>query len=307
MTKLPRDARAFARGVQMGTDRLWLIVEGRVHDRPFYDRLLSSHLHTATNGYSIRLAEQLEVVGTSAGGKAHLLSLYAELGKHGLLKTVNSRGANHILFAMDRDFDEFADTVIDSPHVMYTIGMDVEADILLHGDLVRATSSAYSVARSEASMVVSDGLSLARSLCVLWKDWIIAGACSAVCGIETGVRYSRVSRINANGFGALDEKARDALFAAFDDEHLPQEARFASVVARSKAETALSADREWTFVKGKWLASYVAHLIRDVLGDTPKQANVSSDVLSKTCLETVDFEGVWKSAYMDHLDALHAS
>jgi hypothetical protein len=54
VTKLPRDARAFARRVQMGTARLWLIVEGRVNDRPFYERVLAGHAETAADEFSIR-------------------------------------------------------------------------------------------------------------------------------------------------------------------------------------------------------------------------------------------------------------
>jgi hypothetical protein len=75
VSKLKRDARAFAARVKMGTTRLWLMVEGRVHDRPFYDRILATH-PGLDGAYAVRLTESVEINGVSAGGKSFALDLY---------------------------------------------------------------------------------------------------------------------------------------------------------------------------------------------------------------------------------------
>jgi len=292
----------------MGRSKLWLIVEGRVHDRPFYDRLLESHWLTVSGGYTVRLAEQIEVDGVAAGGKRHLEAIMELYEAEDLLRQQNRRGTNRIAFALDRDFDGHGSQgSTGGAHQMYTTMLDVEAEILLNGDLRRSVSSAYSIAREDVSDDLADGRALATSLAKLWRDWIVMALCCVSCGVEAGVRHASVSKIHAGGFGALDSAKRDAMVAQIEARLSTEEDRQRYADAQIKADAILGGPEPFLLVKGKWIASYVSHLIRELPSDMPVQANVPADVLSKACLETLDFGAPWVAQFHTQLDLIHAS
>lgn len=307
-SKIPRDARAFARRVRMSkATRLWLIVEGRVHDRSFYDRVLGSHPASRDLGYSVRLAEQIELDGVAAGGRKHVTALYELLEKENYLRQQNKQGINRIGFAFDRDFEGLRSQDVVPAQVVMTRGLDVEADILLSGDLVRATSSAYSISRDDVAGFIGGAIDLARALAQLWRDWITAGVCSACTGCETGVRHSKISRINEGGYGAVDPTKMTSVFDGIESRLATDEDRQKYQEAHDLVEEMFAAGEEWLLVKGKWIASYVHHLVTTNLGDAPREKNVAADVVSKTSLETLDFAAPWVNHYHTQLDALHAS
>ena len=136
MSNRPKwSADGFAQRVKMSEDDLWLIVEGRDHDRPHYEKLLKSLPSTKDRSISIRLAETIELNGVAAGGKLHVLALHDHLEAGNKLTTENKSGESTIVFMVDRDRDDFMGTLRTSDHVLYTFGTDVEADILLHSDI----------------------------------------------------------------------------------------------------------------------------------------------------------------------------
>jgi hypothetical protein len=307
MTKLPRDAKAFATRVMMGTSRLWLLVEGRVHDRPFYDRLLSSHIPTREQGYSIRLGEQIKLDGVAAGGKDSLLALHRYFEENGLLEQANSKGKRTIALAVDRDFDHLIDTIVTSSHLIYTSTMDVESEILLNGDVRDAASAAYSLTREKVDTVIPDSVELASQLAALWREWIVTGAAASCCGLATGVRFARRSNINVAGYGAVvsqkAEELRGQLAARLGSDE--ERSRFA--LERERIDAIIDAGAGWSLVKGKWIAGYVWHLITTNLPDEPRDKNTKADTLAKTCLPSVNFSAMWTDPYRAKLDVLVAA
>ena len=145
MTKPKWSAGGFARLVQMSGPGFWVVVEGRDHDRPHYERLLAHLPSTAGQKVAIRLAEHVELNGTAAGGKGHALALHDFLEASSDLVQTSSAGKSRIVFMLDRDRDDYLGQLRVSPHVMYSHATDVEADILLNGDLWRALRSSYGI------------------------------------------------------------------------------------------------------------------------------------------------------------------
>lgn len=305
MTKIPRDAKAFARRVKMSSQRLWLLVEGRSHDRPFYDRVLGAHDLTAEQGYAVRLAEQIELNGLSAGGKDFVKSLHAFFESEGVLSQSNSRGPRLIAFALDSDFERISGQQINSPHVLYTQGMDVEAEIILNADVQKAASSAYSLTRDSVAAVIPDGRDLAVDLANRWRRWIEHGAIASCYGLETGVRFSQTSKMNAGGFGECIESVAGKLESDLKARLAQQGVvDLGGEQAKLQIDALFASDGQWLLVKGRWLARFVAHLLKQGLDDAPREASIPVDTLSKTCLETIDFSGPWVSWYHRRLDAL---
>jgi len=306
VTKLRRDARAFAQRVQMGSRRLWVLVEGRAHDRPFYDRLLQSHTPSVSQGFTVRLAEQIELRGKSAGGKDFLLSLFDFFREESLLVQENKEGKRYIALALDRDFDNLAGLVIESPHLMYTRTADVEAEILVHGDVRRAISSAYSLTGDAVARVLPEEFAFASELARRWRDWITYGVVAVCCGVQHEVRYAHHSNINTSGFGALDESAAEALRSKIEGALFTNEARERLSAARAEVDDYYEQDREWLLVKGKWIASFIWFLVSQALDEIPRE-KVQAETVVKTCLETIDFRAAWADPYRAHLDRLLAA
>ena len=290
----------------MGSRRLWLVVEGRVHDSSFFDAMLATH-PGLEGGYTVRLAETIEVDGTAAGGKSHVLAVMAWLDDADALIQQSKNGTHVIAFALDRDFDHLTGEKIKSDHVIYTVSMDVESEILLNGDLHAAASMAYSLTRENASRALPTSRELAIDLATRWREWISIGICAASCDIGTSVPFAQRSRINEHGYGPLvdseAQKLRDDVISRFKDHE--DLARFSSVSA--DVERIYNDGRQWTLVKGKWMAAFVWHLLAASLADVPRELNVKTETLAKTCIGTLDFQATWVAPYRSRLDTLLAA
>lgn len=289
----------------MGSKRLWLIVEGRIHDQPFYDRVLMSH--QGLDSYSIRLAETLELNGKSAGGKSFVQALHDFFETEHLLEQSNKSGPRSIAFALDRDYDHLAGKLVPSRHVLYTQTMDVESEILLFGDVRDATSSAYSLTRETVDRVLPTSQLLAIQLADRWKDWIIIGACAMCCDVPTEIPFSQRSRINVGGFGEVIEQDADKFLADVMARVGSEEDRERFAAVRLQVEALFCSGDHWMLVKGKWMTAFVWHLLSAALRDQPREHNVPSDTLAKTCLGTLDFNADWVKPYHDAIDALLAA
>lgn len=305
MTKLKRDARAFAARIRMSSTRLWLLVEGRVHDRPYYDRLLASHDGLA-GSYSVRLSESVELDGASAGGKEFALSLFEFFEAEDLLVQANNQGLRTLAIALDRDIDHLSKELTTSPHVFYTRSMDVESDILLHGDILRAAADAFSLTRERVSEVLSPAPALALDLADRWKDWITTGVCAMACGLPTEVAFSRTSRINEGGYGPLSTGEAAVLTRQVEIRAAAASCEVEYQRLREQVERIYDAGDQWTLVKGKWLAGFVWHLVHQATTGEARDARVQTETLAKTCLGTLSFHEQWAQPTLSQVSDLLA-
>lgn len=276
----------------MSEDDLWLVVEGRDHDRPHYEKLLKSLPSTKNRSVSIRLAETIELNGVAAGGKKHVLALHDHLEVGGKLTTENKSGESTIVFMLDRDRDDFMGTLRTSDHVIYTFGTDVEADILLHADIWAALRSAYGVDSKISDRLRKRVQDPSAELLSTLGDWLTLGLTALHCDKPGCAPLGALSQVNQDSFGSVDaakvgmvaSKIRDAVDEATYE------------VAYAAAASHVSA-RGVRLLKGRWIASYIKYLVETHLSGEVIRVNVQSDAVIDTALAALTYSDKWANHY----------
>ncbi|TAJ48670.1 MAG: hypothetical protein EPO52_11205 [Herbiconiux sp.] len=290
MTKLLRDARAFARRAKMSAHRIFAVVEGRNFDRPYYERLLEQVPYTEdARRISVRLAEEIELDGESAGGKSHALQLREFFESRAELKQSNQGGDVLIMFFLDRDVDDF---VRGAPprNVVHTEMQDVEAQILWLGDLKRAVGSSHGLASAQVTKLTELD-NIPGSLAALWREWILLRLIAESANAPSTARFAQTSQINKPWYGAIDPAAHAELCSRVATAVGVDAFSTARLLASTYFDERLAAGRSAELVKGKWAASYVLHYVHSTLSDETIRANVSNEALLSACLETIEFKG----------------
>jgi hypothetical protein len=303
VTKLKRDADAFAQRVRMSRHTsLFVLVEGRVNDRPFYERLLQKHQRSSTVGFSVRLVEDLSLNGRSSGGKSFALSLFSHLETRGLLAQANSEGGRFIAFALDKDFDDFDESVRRHHHIVSTKSADVESEIFRVGRLRRSVASTYGLTKVQATRVVRSKNYVISGLADLWLPWIVLRAMSVASKSRDAARYGGMSAIHEGHFGSIDVDKETSLRAAIAAQaaSIGHEAKI--VAAENKVRELVASGGAYEVLKGKWITKYVRHLVEAQLGNEVISVDFPPDVLTRVCLETVDFSSNWTNHYRAQFD-----
>lgn len=293
MSKRPKwSADGFAQRVKMSEDDLWLIVEGRDHDRPHYEQLLKSLPSTRDSSVSIRLSETIELDGKAAGGKEHVLALHDHLEEGDKLTTENNSGKSTIVFMVDRDRDDFMGTLRDSDHVLYTFGTDVEADILLHSDIWAALRAAYGIDSEMSDKVKRAVQDPPAELLALWESWLRLGLTALRCGKPKYAPLSRPSLVNSNCFGLEKEEVVSEAYKKIQ----------ATVDVATYAEAHEEASKHLSvqgvrLLKGRWIASYINYLVKTHLSDEIIRVNVQQNNVIDTALVALTYDDQWAAEY----------
>ncbi len=297
--RLRRTAQAFEKRVMMSSRaELFLIVEGRKIDRSYYDRILESCFGT-TDWYKVRACDEIECNGKQGSGKSHALALYDFWLKEDELVQSVRDGKRVIAFALDRDFDDLSGARVESDHIIYTDGMDAEADVFCRSDVAKAASSAFSISRGALPSDVSDADSLFEGVIRCWREWIVL----AIIGETLGIAFGYSQGPKGCGFDDLTDEiirpvrsrlASDAIRSGRLEDH-----DAAAVRARRLLESA----GKWRLVKGKWVARYAWHKVRSETTDV-LEASVKADTVTKCALDTIDFGGSWLARYRHFVSAL---
>ncbi len=286
----------------MGTADLWLIVEGREHDRPHYERLFESLPETRDLRVTIRLAEQIDIDHVVAGGKDHALALHDYWQMSGELKQSNRAGFRRIAFALDRDRDDFVGCMRSTPNVMYTLGVDVECDILNEGDLWRALKSAYGVTREHCEAIMSSVGDPRDALRETWNEWIALGLLATAIDSSFQPRFGQHSQVNIDVWGSTDPSAASKLRRQLLASSTPSDRR----ALESRVEAHMNS-RGRELLKGRWIARYIWELVRRLLGTQIIRANVQFDTVVSTALETIDYSERWTDPYSQKARDLFAA
>lgn len=297
MTKLKRDARAWAARIRMSSARIWAVVEGTHHDVPFYEGVLTDG--AGISDVEFVQASDIEVDGTSAGGKIHALKLHDLLENVGGLEQENKSTKIDVLFFLDRDDDEYLGKLNPSAHISYTYFADVEAEIVIQSDLAAASSRAFSISRAEANGLVPP--EPAVLLADLWTQWIALRLAAGECE-WSDTRFAQPSSINVPLYGSVDASRLTPICARVRLAHPDWDE------AVGRAETFVSTLRSTgdhqRLVKGKWLPSFIISKINKSVDPDRKLPSVSSAQLITICLLCIDFTLLWKERYADRFDAL---
>lgn len=293
MSNRPKwSADGFAQRVKMSEDDLWLIVEGRDHDRPHYEKLLKSLPSTKDRSVSIRLAETIELNGVAAGGKEHVLALHDHLGAEDKLTSENKSGDSTIVFMVDRDRDDIMGTLRTSDHVLYTFGTDVEADILLHSDIWAALRAAYGVDSEISDKVKRAVPDPPSELLSIWASWLRLGLTALLCNKPGCAPWSTLSQVNSNHFDRV--KAEEVSQVSQKIQAAVDEATHA--VAYADASKHMSAQGV-RLLKGRWIARYIKYLVEKHLSGEIIRVNVPSNTVIDTALAALTYDDQWAAEY----------
>ncbi|KQP53967.1 hypothetical protein [Agreia sp. Leaf283] len=285
---------------------MFVLVEGRDHDRPFYERLLSKYPPAASSGFTIRLVEDLKLDGVSAGGKPFAHKLFDYFDANGYLNQRNSVGPRQIVFMLDKDFEDFEPQPRSSPHLIATESADVEAEILRTGKLRKSLAATYGLTKAMVRDVAPNNTDPFTDLGLRWERWLQARATSCSCGLPGAAKYGNLSQINRDIFGPLDSALESVLFTHIGAAVLAASAQADALTAQTEVTTRLASDRAHELIKGRWLSKYFAYLVKTQLSGLTIKNGVAPDALVGVALATVDFKGSWTTHYRQRLDALLA-
>ncbi len=284
------------------TKSLFVLVEGRVVDKPFYHRLLSANPKAVSAGFDIRLVESMkkpkaEGGGSVGGGKPAALKIYARYKADARLVQRNSRGSRRIVFMLDRDLDFLLRIEERSKHVIYTTARDVEAEIHLNGDLAKALSTSLSLTTPEAASLTAALGDHARALADRWQEWITLGVLAMGLKANCSVRPGNISSVHAGAYGAVDETK----LAAAEAE-IVLTANVAGVTVRrrnleSKVAAYFARGEQRLLVKGKWLPGFMHHEIRKLFDPDTAVDFKGIAVVGKCLLDTLDYTQPWAKPY----------
>lgn len=293
MTKLKRDARTWATRVMMGRARSWAVVEGSRHDTPFYESVARA---VGVESVELIRAEDIEVDGSSGGGKNHALKIFATLEEIGKLSQRNNATEVDVVFFLDRDDDDYARTLVENNHVVYTRHADVEAEIVCNVDLARAVAVIYSLSSTQVDRVHLEDA--AGRLAALWADWIAMRLASSDCG-WSDTRFGQPSQINLPRYGEVDSACAERLCARADSAS--PEWSTAYEKAKNHVESRMRADDGAMLVKGKWLPQFIDWLVRQALARETQILKVDKQSLITACLMALDYQGDWMEHYAARL------
>lgn len=290
----------------MSRRRLFVLVEGRDHDRPFYERLLEKHASSAAAGFTVRLVENLQLDGKSAGGKPFALKLFDYFDQNSLLEQRNTAGPRQIVFMLDKDFDDFVPNPRSHSHLIHTTSADVESEILRVGKLKKSLSMTYGLSRAMTRKVLPKGFDPALELGQTWQRWLQARAISCACALPGAARFANVSEINKDGFGSLLPTPEKTLFGGIAMSVARLSAAGTAKTAELDVIARLRQGRAHEMVKGRLLAKYLSFLVKERLPDDVVKAGVASDAIVSIAMSTIDFRGSWVAPYQQRLNALLA-
>lgn len=300
MSGKPRWSRAgFAARIKVSPANMHLIIEGRDWDPAFYS-LLMDEMYGLGN-YVIHLVESVNVYednarGKPTGGKRAVIDLHDWMLEHGYLaKNAKAR----TVFALDRDADDLTGQLVESDFVMYTKGYDVEAEIVLNADPIKAFMSTFSLTRQEASDLHGFLGDWVEEMARRWSNWISFCLVSKQYKISCGVSFSRPSCIQDPHTGQADSNlvnwAKNELLnkcQPLTEEDIDNWAAiFDGVLSNTLGKY---------HVKGKWLPNYLLSRFRDFEAGRQVVATQESDVI-RGSLGALNFSGQWTAHYKKFL------
>lgn len=274
----------------MSRARIWAVVEGPNHDTPFYEGLLTDG--AGINSVEFVRAEDIQVKGKSAGGKSHALKVLHALEEVGGLQQENKETKIDVIFFLDRDDDDYLGSLVENDHVQYTHHADVEAEIVNYAKLSEAIARAFSVSRAEAASHVP--VNPACDLAASWSEWIAFRLASGECE-WSDTRFAQPSKVNTPLYGVVDENLTGPICKRIKEGN----PRWDGALERARvyvARASASGESE-RLVKGKWLPSYIMHVVEQGLGRERLLPKVDAAHFITSCLFTIDFTSVWNGRY----------
>ena len=287
---IPKYSRTgFAGVARLTSAKYTVFVEGKSHDAVYYERLLASHETIASEGTRLIRSAEMSDTDTGTGGKSAVLDHHEYFKTTGALAIHTKSGTKHMVFLLDRDYDEFAQVLDTSPNIIYTHGTDVEAEIYRQGDLTRALCTVFSLTQEESRKLTKSIDNFAFELSLRWRQWIYLCIASVPLRSRCQVKPSLASTINVDRYGDFDAGAYSEHFEALISSSVidnPRE-KFDEVVI---AVDALYDQGEYfKLLKGKLIPDFIIYCIADELGLNSRDLKTKAAQLTLALLDTLNY------------------
>ena len=255
----------FMRRVGMASgDALFVIVEGRDHDRLFYGELCESSSKLTSAGYQIRMVEQTQKAGS--GGKDAVLAFYREARARRRLTIDMGAGKKRLAFCVDNDGDELIGLTVKSPNLIYTHMHDVEAEIFAVGQLMPSLGLALGLDRKAAGIIASGLGYWIDELSAHWDEWIRLCVLAKATRSRCSVGYGKPSAINSGFTGDPDYTRIAGLRAEIEEGSLLSAEDFAAKESdiRAAFDDLVKGGGARRLVKGRWMRQYLVARVSEM-------------------------------------------
>ncbi|QKE82768.1 hypothetical protein [Arthrobacter sp. NEB 688] len=274
--------------------RLFVFVEGRELDVPFYDGISRTAL--AATGFEYTVERIVAVQGHE--GKSGLEEYYEYLRDQRKLNQANSRGRVSALFFMDRDFDPIIKSQLPrTKNIALTRTYNVEAEVFDSADPVRALADLASLSDGEAARVAADLGKWQHELADKWSTWLELCVISVALGSQCRTKPKSQSRINSPVFGPVSDIA-----AAAESELVSTTATCEDPVVRrqvieERLSKALRRNGHFPLLSGKHLGAYLEERLRAHPIAQHGHMRALAGAASRVHLARLDFGGEWADYY----------
>lgn len=255
--------KAYLALMQMSETQLFIFVEGKQADRPFYSKIAEAPCSSA--GISAQVATASEIPEAS-GGKESLGIFHDFLNDQRSLVFEFKGKKKAALFFADKDIDDLLNQRIRSQSFIYTKTYDVEGTILKAGDVFGAAATMAGLAQSEVRESIKSKEEWLRACAEKWKQWL---AICIYCKKHklTGLPNFRVSsQVNRETVGEVDKDRLDAYIAKMKATSGYSDVKFRrsfSAVSRT-IERLYRENRHYEVFKGKWYLLFLSAEIRRI-------------------------------------------
>jgi hypothetical protein len=287
---IPRYSKVgFAGVARLTRAKYTVFVEGKHHDAVYYERMLNHHAQLASSGVRIIRSYEVSDSDVGTGGKSAVLSLHDYFDESDSLSIPTNEVTKHMLFLLDRDYDEFEDRLRECPHIVYTHATDVEAEIYRLGDLRRALATVFSLTTNETDELLAQIGNFAFELAIRWRQWLTICIAAGPLRSRCSVRPSRPSAINLQVYGQFDAGAYSEHRKALIDtsQVLDPEGKLREITER--VDKIYEKGTYFRLIKGKLIPGFLIHLISLSHSIADREHSAKANQLTLTMLETADY------------------
>lgn len=298
---------AFFRRVLMAKASMYVVVEGRELDRPFYDKAARASHAVVRAGFEFWLIEQIEVSasGHQAGGKDAIVKLHDEFYYN--FKTLLATHGKCVAFCVDHDNQHIIDSLSSSSSLVYTQYRDVEAEVFFRGDEIEALGIALGIDRARASLLVAQLGDWRNELALNWREWIQLCCLAQAVRARCFVAASQPSAVNDAKYGPVDPgkvaRARQTVLAASQFTASRTTEIEDLIVAR--VDHSYTSQSMSLLVRGRWLPAYLAWRIKQVATTVDiLRLIVGEKALAALFLATLGAGGDWAQYFSGRFEEI---
>lgn len=295
VTRPARSPGGFRRRVEIGARMLHIVVEGKSNDIAYYGKI-ADHSSVLRHQYTIIPVKTLK----GSGGKKSVLEHFEYMRTNGYLVQKVSAGNKVTVFMVDRDAERIFGGTVMHPHVEYTTGYDVEADIMTNAVAAGAISTAVGVSPNQGRSAALALIDWRSDAATVWREWITLCCISHRLGLNCSATFRSFPQINDKVVGPVKKlellKIRREIFEK-SSLSISQFECVENLIAR-RVERIYVGGFGYLLVKGKWMPKYLAARLSVYFGESYSAAKIETQLMTNF-LSAVDPSQPWARRYLE--------